>query len=140
MSESPVEFIPWDEFRIQFSNVFGFDFTDIDGVESAFLKMGRKIDWSRIKNWEDLEDTQILIYLSNMQEFRGRLIVITEAAYTQSNGPFEICGDYIKEFPDFHLTKFGECMFNGDVVILCLNSRSIWLFSHEGAFAYSELN
>ena len=107
-------------------------------IEQLELKHG-KIAWQKLVNWEDLEDSEILKSFEDIELFAGKLYAITDLSNIKACGPFEIGEDNIFRFALEYYNYFGECFFDGDVIILSLDTKKAWIFHHEGAYAVSKL-
>jgi len=126
----------WESFKSLFKNCFGFDFRALEDIVTALDSIGRKVNWNRLDNWEDLDDIDILHQVLNLHVIDDEVFVITEASYNESAGPFRLQPHELESFTINHLDKYGECFFNGDVAIINLKTKSVWAFHHEGVFAY----
>jgi hypothetical protein len=67
--------------------------------------------------------------------FRGTILVVTDASFAPGRGAFMLDAAALETFVGAYLRSYGECFFDGDVIIASSGSRSIWLFHHEGAYA-----
>jgi len=103
-----------------------------DAVSSA----AGPITWNHFQNWEQRSDVEIAASSGLLGiSFDGPLFIVTEAALTQGQGAFVVpAADDLERFVGGHLTRFGECFFNGDVLIVDAGIH-IWMFHHEGVYA-----
>jgi hypothetical protein len=69
----------------------------------------------------------------------GNLLIVTEASFDAGGGAFVLEGTNLGTFIDTHLLRYGECFFNGDVIILALEGKEVWLFHHEGVYMHAML-
>lgn len=103
-----------------------------DAVASAV----GQIDWKDCAGWEQCTDAEISKNSGLLQvSFGGHLLVVTEAALTQGNRAFVVEAADLAKFVEQHLTRFGECFFNGDVLVVDSAGTRLWMFHHEGLHA-----
>lgn len=136
MINSEDSVIHWKKFKALFENCFGFKFQSLEDVVDALDSAKILVAWHSLSDWENLDDLEIFHKLLGLQAVKGDVLVITEASYYNNYGPFQLHAKDLEQFVVNHLSQFGECFFNGDVAIICLNTKSIWAFHHEGYFAY----
>lgn len=120
--------VSWNEFNNEYRKAISEHFDSIDALLSIYSS---SLDWKTCNNWEDLEDISLLSMLKELKMFDGELFVITEASYKKECGPFYLKSEGLDEFVCQHLKLFGECFFNGDVLIFCFELDNVWLFHHE---------
>lgn len=94
------------------------------------------VDWRPLPDWERLTDDEIANHTGLLHVFSGgSLLIVTEAALTQVLGAFLVASEDLPRFVAQHLARFGECFFNGDVIVADRAAVQIWLFHHEGQYA-----
>jgi hypothetical protein len=95
-----------------------------------------QLEWEKCTGWEQCRDAEIAKRSGLLQiGFDGPLLVVTEAALTQGTGAFVVSAtEGLAKFVEQHLARFGECFFNGDVLIVDRAGTRVWLFHHEGLF------
>jgi hypothetical protein len=131
--------VTWDNFyKLSFS-LLKVNFTSLDKLLNLFKEMGILIKWYGLKKWEEMDDIKIYEYIKKIQEPKDELYVVTEVCYRKSFGPIAIDGGELQLLVEEHLAKYNECFFNGDVAIFSLKYRKIWIFHHEGMFAFVEM-
>ena len=123
--------IDWKSFNTLLERIFQTKFVSIENL----CKLVAKENWLSVPNWENLDDIQLYNLLEKIERPQGDLYVVTEAAYRKSKGPFCVSSDEIRGFVEEHLNTFGECFFNGDVLILSVDQNTIWIFHHEGVYS-----
>ena len=102
----------------------------------AIAALVAKIDWMPVPDWSSKDDNDIAIR-ANLYGLglAGFLLVVTEASFAKRLGAFRVDAKGLGNLVQSHLQKYGECFFNGDVVIVELAGKRIWLFHHEGQVA-----
>ncbi|NVB39967.1 hypothetical protein G6O69_19135 [Pseudenhygromyxa sp. WMMC2535] len=91
--------------------------------------------WTSINNWEQYEDAKLAIMANLLPTpFKGNLMVVSDHSLTSNGGGLAVASSQLKELVAGHLILFGECLFNGDVIIAELGGSLIWMFHHEGAY------
>jgi hypothetical protein len=95
------------------------------------------LEWRRTAGW-DKEDDVVVATKAGLFEagFAGATLIVTEASFFRDLGAFLIDGDDLQRFVSEHLIRYGEVFFNGDVVIVEMHGSRIWLFHHEGMYAW----
>ncbi len=91
-------------------------------------------DWITIADWEEIPDQDLYQQLENAKTPSGMLLIVTEVSYRTDLGAFKVAGSDVKQFVAKHRSRFGECFFNGDVLIVSKEQNTVWLFQHEGVF------
>jgi hypothetical protein len=94
------------------------------------------VKWTPLRGWESMSDTEIAMR-SGLYAMRltGVLLVLTEASFASRIGAFEVDAQSLGALVSQHLERFGECFFNGDVIIAERDGHRLWLFHHEGCYA-----
>jgi hypothetical protein len=102
----------------------------------AVEAVSQAVDWKEVPGWESMSDAEIAMRsgLSGVA-FSGQLLVVTEASFAPARGAFEVDAGDLVVLIDEHLLRFGECFFNGDVIVVDRHAGQIWLFHHEGVYA-----
>jgi hypothetical protein len=96
--------------------------------------------WIRFEAWEAWDDVALAKAIGLVATaFEGDVFVLTEASFALNLGAFLIPASYLDQLVTEHLERYGECFFNGDVVVLEASGKKLWLFHHEGAFATVQL-
>jgi len=93
------------------------------------------LDWKALPDWEEQRDDEIAAR-SGLYDiaFSRALFVVTEASLASGQGGFVVDARDLAQLVEQHLSYFGECFFNGDVVIVEPEGRRVWLFHHEGQY------
>lgn len=128
--------ISWDDFNFLTRRHFNIVFRSVDELLDLDAYKGAHLTWHSLDNWESQEDLAILRKLENVKSFEGTMYVVTEASYRPGLGPFMVAEENINDFVRLHLNNFGECCFNGDVLIISFELNQIWMFHHEGIYAF----
>ncbi|MCG8420819.1 MAG: hypothetical protein MJE77_23100 [Proteobacteria bacterium] len=98
------------------------------------------VEWAHLPDWEELDDVEIAKTSAlDKMGLKGQLLIITEASYGKGNGAFLLDASDLMNFINEHLGKYRECFFNGDVVIVELEGKHVWLFHHEGHWALADV-
>jgi hypothetical protein len=93
--------------------------------------------WSRVENWEEMDDLVILNSFFDADNFPSQEItLISEASYKAGLGAFRLRIEDVEAFTMQHLGRFAECLFNGDVLIIGGALSAVWTFHHEGVWAF----
>jgi len=105
-------------------------------VPDAIAAVGQASEWKPFPDWESKADAQIAIRAGLYAVgFSGALLVVTEASFRPDRGAFLLDARDLDALVCRHLAWYGECFFNGDVIIAERDGRRIWLFHHEGCYA-----
>lgn len=94
------------------------------------------VQWNRIDDWESSSDIEIARQTGLLDvPFAESSLIVTEASFSPDRGAFLVpasrLGDFVKE----HLDAYGECFFNGDVIVADTAGHHVWLFHHDGLYA-----
>ena len=101
----------------------------------SFVDFTNKCDgagWHNLDSWESLDDINILNFLTADNKPNGELYIVNEVSYKM--GAFLINYLNLTKLVSNHLSLFGECFFNGDVVILQKDRSTVWVFNHDGFY------
>ncbi|GLS25726.1 hypothetical protein [Marinibactrum halimedae] len=128
--------ILWETFRSIFKKCFRHECVSLEDIVKNSESEGAHIVWHDLSDWENLEDLEIFEKLKNLNEFNGEVYVVTEASYKDGLGPFKLNSINLELFVENHLNLIGECFFNGDVLIVDPENLCMWVFHHEGVFAF----
>lgn len=91
--------------------------------------------WNQLAGWENLADAEIFEVLIQPSQFDGQLLVISDLSYRREFDAFAVDAEELRAFVStFHAT-FGECLFNGDVLIAQPEQQKLWVFHHEAVIA-----
>jgi len=102
----------------------------------AIASVAGVIEWKSFPDWEAYSDSEIAAETRLYDiALMGKLYVVTEAALTSREGPIVVNAVDLRKLIAEHLRLFGECFFNGDVVIMEAKGNNVWLFHHEGQYA-----
>ena len=135
MDDKKYSILKWSYYESLLINNLGVKPTKIEDYELSNNGKSIESKWYDIEDWESLDDLTILGYLEELKPFRGELLVVTEASYFNDKlGPFQVNAVDMKQFVNSHLESFGECFFNGDVIIVSINDKLVWIFHHEGMY------
>lgn len=91
--------------------------------------------WIHLDNWENLSDEEIFENIEKVCTSLANVYVINEVSYRDGMGAFSLTHNQIKSFVANHLSIFGECFFNGDILVVSMDEDSILAFHHEGIYA-----
>ncbi|MDP4177254.1 MAG: tetratricopeptide repeat protein [Bacillota bacterium] len=120
---------------------------DIDNtIPEVHLNLG--ICYSKLEEYKAAIDEFDIAYnlnnkfnqLSDLQPFKGELLVVTHRSWFPNMSPFKVDANNIVEFAQKHLEIFGECFIGGDTIIISKENKQMWLFHHEGIYTYIEFN
>ena len=92
----------------------------------------KKAGWVTLEMRGDSEDAEVLSSVVRDPLHTLTTYVISDVSYQPGCGAFEVAEGRLKDFVSFYLENFGECLFDGDVVMLCPAERVFWFFHHEG--------
>jgi hypothetical protein len=102
----------------------------------AIAAMRNDVKWKPFPGWESMSDTEVGIRSGlYATRFAGVLLVVTEASLASRIGAFEVHAQELGTLVSQHLTRYGECFFDGDVIIAERDGSRIWLYHHEGLYA-----
>lgn len=126
----------WELFETAFKKSFGFSFISVENIIRTVEKSKIDINWKCLTDWESLDDIDIYNELNQLHKIVSEEVyVITDASY-YNYGPIKINGDKLSDFVTSYFATYQECFFNLEVAIISLKTREIWVFHHEGVFAY----
>jgi hypothetical protein len=84
----------------------------------AISKAAKHVDWKNLPGWESMSDAEIALRAGLYSAgLRGSLLVVTEASFAPGRGAFAVDSSDLGVFLSHHLTRYGEALFNGDVVV-----------------------
>jgi hypothetical protein len=93
------------------------------------------LTWVPLPDWESMADAEVAmrsgLYAAPLA---GVLLAVTEASLASRIGAFELDAGELGVLVSQHLSRFGECFFNGDVIVVERDGGHIWLFHHEGQY------
>ena len=108
-----------------------------DEISSQAIQFGATQAVKEYRNWLEVPDVRLWNHLADpMISSIERVTIMTDASYSQGYGPFEMEGSEVAFFVRDHLAMCGECLFNGDVVLIRPRNRTVNLFHHEGVFIH----
>lgn len=111
-----------------------------DSISESCEKSGAKIEWRAFDgNWEEIEDKTIYNSVLKDAEFKGKVIIITEASFLTAKKAFCLDFSFLPEFIKKHRVLFKERFFDGDVIIFSQYQRKIFIFHHEGVYTVIDL-
>jgi len=134
----PLTIIPLAEATKRMSSVLGFALGALtpDEITAGLPNFA----WASLPNWETLSDLDIAKQTGLLRgPMTGELLIVTEASFGAGCGAFLLDGPNLGAFVVGHLSRYGECFFNGDVIILAPQGKEIWLFHHEGVYMCARL-
>ena len=140
MKSKSISNITWKMFQQKSKNYLKCNFVSLDKYINSIEREGVSAEWHSIDNWEDLDDEVIYENIIILKIPAGELFVITEVCYKNDLGPFYLDASELRELVRKHLDKYGECFFNGDVIIFSFDLKMIWCFHHEGFYSLIELD
>lgn len=100
-------------------------------------KIGVRVDWlDRIEIKAEDSDSAVFEKLLRSVSVQGRIIVVTDFSFRQGATPFLFRGSGYPAFTDAYRQLTAERVISGaDVVLVCIDSRSLVLYHHEGQIA-----
>lgn len=134
MLDNSYSIITWDNFKLNIKNNFDIDYIKIDDLFVAGT------NWVSLEDWEDADDLELLDCLSRLKPMEGELTIVTEASYKKNLGPFCVKASGIREFVLAHYKNFEDRFFETDVIIANNEKKEIWIFHHEGVYAFMDFN
>lgn len=94
------------------------------------------VAWRRYPDWERQDDAEIATNTGMLKiPFVGAEFVVTEASFVGGHGAVVVNPNRLAEYVSEHLRRFGECFFNGDVLLVDSTEPHVWVFHHEGVYA-----
>ena len=138
MAKENFEVAPLSEAITEFNKIMNMDARTLGEAIKQIEHM--KCDWIAINDWEDILDQILYQKLEDVKIPKGSLIIVTEVSYRSNLGAFKMTSSHANKFISGHHSRFGECFFNGDVLIISKTQNTIWLFLHEGVFTVLERN
>ena len=130
-----LETINWQEFKNQFESSFGFKFELIEDPGDINCSLLHAINWINVDNWESMTDLEILNTILPSESEKDKYFIVSESTYTNHDGPFILADGDFEKFFKVHFTENGECLFNGDTLIVSFAKHQIIFFHHEGVYA-----
>lgn len=109
-----------------------------DDISSHAKQHGTSQAVKEYWDWIHVPDEQLWGLLASVKiDSMERVTVVTDASFGQrAYGPFELEGTEVDDFVRAHLSVCGECLFNGDVVLIRPETGRVDLFHHEGIFIH----
>lgn len=133
MKKHVFQIVNWKVLIGYIKKQYNIEFNKMSTADAFYIE-GSK--WTRVENYEDLEDVELLDYLNEKRKFEGELYVITdESSYMKNLGPFKVNSMYIKDFIKDYYKSFGHHLINTDLMILNLQLKLVWIFQHEGVYS-----
>lgn len=124
----------WDIIKQSILSEVWKNYKSFDELVNTLENRFHDFEWKTLIGWEEMEDSEILEHLTSLNSFKDKLIVITDVSYKFQYGPFGVAANNISSFANEFWSNFGECMFNGDTIIINDCEKIIWLFHHEGLY------
>lgn len=132
----------------QFSDLIKGHFNIIkpNDVDSYFMSgiTGKPINCEchRANEWweQNPEDEEMYRLLENLHTFQGELLVVTRACWFENIGAFKVNSVELKKFVENHQRFFKYYFFDGDTLIINFELKLVWLFHHEGVYAFIDHN
>lgn len=94
--------------------------------------------WSTLPNWLDWqgrEDIDILNRTVNIDNFStGFNYVISEVSYREEMEPFNVSEGCLDWFVKNHRSEFGECFYNGEILIINIQKRYLYVLIDDGIY------
>jgi hypothetical protein len=104
---------------------------DDQGTEFLFVRLGA-IDWEIESSRLSDEDIYPLLHLSDAGH-EGEVWICTDDCFSRQLPPFKCDSSELAEFiRSYDLGMF----FDGDVVILCPESRTLTIYHHSGGYTH----
>ncbi len=72
--------------------------------------------------------------LDNLKSLDGSSVLISEVSYLNGFGPYILEISNLDIFSKVYYRELGECLFNGDLIIINIEGDYVWIFTHEGAY------
>lgn len=108
---------------------------DPEVIAESAKRIGLQVQLVSIANWESMSDELILqSILPASITANDQIVVISEASFFKAN-PFAFFAGELSNFIQFHYLEYGECVVNGDVVMLVPIQKLIVLFHHDGYYS-----
>lgn len=136
MKDSNSNVISWKNFNSNFKDFYKSEPSTLEEILNHLSKQGKAIEWIDFKSWESLEDIEIFREFPNLEKISGDVYITTEASYKKELGPFKIHSNKLEKFIRGHLNAYGECFFNGDVIIVNPENECMWFFHHSGLMTF----
>jgi len=134
--------IEWSELDSIIKSKQGLEHVSYREFEKMVMENVENIHWESCLNWEAYSDIQLVKMLDQLKQLSGMSVIVTEVSYLKDFGPFICEASRLDDFSELYYHELGECLFNGDLVIINIKSDNVWIFSHEGvytAFSISEV-
>ncbi len=104
-----------------------------DDISSHANQHGTSQTVTEYLDWIHVPDEQLWsLLVSGKIDSMERVTIVTDASFFRAYGPFELDGTEVDDFVRAHLSVCGECLFNGDVVLIRPETGRVDLFHHEG--------
>jgi hypothetical protein len=102
----------------------------------AIAQLRTGVRWTQVEDWEAFSDKELAVKTGLLRvPFSGSVLVVTESSFAPKQGAFLVPASQLSEFVAGHLESYGECFFNGDVIVLETSGQRVWVFHHEGLHA-----
>lgn len=93
-----------------------------------------------IKDWEALSDDSLFDNIaakgSQCLDMTGRIFAVTDVSYLSADGVFVFEYEHRNLFFQEYFYRFGECFFNGDVLLIFPVCHHLAFFHHDGFFSF----
>jgi hypothetical protein len=105
-------------------------------MPDAIVGPMRGVKWVALPGWESMSDGEIATRSGLFAaRLAGVLFVVTDATLASQRGAFQVDAEGLAMLVEEHLDRYGECLFNGDTIVVERDGSRIWLFHHEGVYA-----
>jgi hypothetical protein len=95
------------------------------------------IEWRPTAGWDSEDDVAVATKAGLFDAgFTGDTLVVVDSCFAPGRGAYLIDGADLRRFVSEHLGRHGSVLFDGDVVIVEMHGSRIWLFHHEGVYAW----
>lgn len=90
--------------------------------------------WRRLDTPQHIDDMEITGLVDASAFLPEALYVVTDESYDKEVGAFAVHRDDLRAFAGAYRERNGVAMFNGDTLIVGIESKLIWMFHHEGVW------
>lgn len=101
-----------------------------DAIADALGLWGSE-SWQRLSPHADEHDSVVWGRIRANLADGGRILVVTDLCFMNGRGAFVLEDSSIEDFVASYEERLGESFFNGDVVVVGLDARQVWLLHHE---------
>jgi hypothetical protein len=135
MNDNHIRFVPMSTVDVALARALGS--APLAVTPDDIATIAGSIEWRPTAGWDADEDSMVASNAGLFDvRFEGDTLLVVEASFAPDRGAFLIDGADLERFVSEHLERYGAVFFDGDVIIVEAHGSQVWLFHHEGVYAY----